>query len=96
MATENPSPFGWPNLYDEITVERERAHEKHGDTSMESFDTDDMNRLAILMEEVGEVAREFNEARHGDRPLDVGRLRKELIQTAAMAVAWADAIDKGR
>ena len=38
------------------------------------------------------VAKEFNEARHRGGPVDLPALRKELIQTAAMAVAWADAI----
>lgn len=88
---ENPGPR-MTLVYREVRDERERAHSKHGATSMESFDDDDMNRLAILVEEVGEVAKEFNEARHDDRPVDLAKLRKELIQTAAMALAWADAI----
>lgn len=43
------------DVYEEVKIERDRAHAKHGDTSMESFPVDDMNRLAILVEEVGEV-----------------------------------------
>jgi hypothetical protein len=78
-------------IYDEIHAERWRAHAKHGATSMESFPVDDLNRLAILTEEVGEVAKEFNEARHEARPVDLLQLRTELIQVAAMAAAWADA-----
>lgn len=80
------------SIYGEILAERERAHAKHGATSMERFPVDDMNRLAILVEEVGEVSKEFNEARHDARPLDLYRLRKELIQVGAMAAAWADAV----
>jgi NTP pyrophosphatase (non-canonical NTP hydrolase) len=83
---------GYPKVYEDVRDERKRAHEKHRATSMEAFPPDDMNRLAILTEEVGEVAKEFNEARHYGRDVDLGRLRKELVQTAAMAVAWADAI----
>jgi hypothetical protein len=65
---------------------------KHGDTSMESAPADDPTgrRLRILLEEVGEVAQEFNDAEHERRPVDLGRVRKELIQVSAMAGAWAD------
>lgn len=80
------------DIYDEVRAERARAHQKHGNTSMEAFPVDDMNRLPILVEEVGEAAKEFNEARHAGGPVDLARLRKELIQTATMAAAWADAI----
>lgn len=74
----------------EVRRERIRAHEKHGDTSMESLPTDDLTRLTVLMEEVGEVARWFNESRRRD--MQNGELRAELIQVAAMATAWADAL----
>ena len=82
------------SVYADARDERKRAHAKHGDTSMEAFPVDDMNRLAILTEEIGEVAKEFNEARHRGGLVDVLALRKELIQVAAMALAWADAIDR--
>lgn len=46
--------------------------------------------LAILAEEVGEAAKDVIEgATHG-------KLRAELIQVAAVAVAWAEAIDGGQ
>lgn len=80
------------SIYAEVREERERAHAKHGDTSMESCAPDDYRRLAILAEEIGEVAREFNEGHHRGTGPDLVRLRKELIQVAAMAVAWADVI----
>lgn len=79
------------DVFDEVRAERERAHTKHGDTSMESSAPDTYRRLAILTEEVGEVAKEFNDAEHDQRPVDLVKLRKELIQVAAMAGAWADA-----
>src|SRR5688500_17036282 len=78
----------------EIRQERARAHEKHGSTSMEALPTDDLTRLTVLMEEVGEVARWFNENRRRDMPN--GELRAELIQVAAMAAAWADALTPPR
>ena len=80
------------SVYGEVAAERIRAHAKHGATSMESMPINDLTRLAILIEEVGEVAKEFNEARHDGRDVDPLALRKELIQTAAMAIAWADAL----
>lgn len=82
------------SVYDEIRSERERAHAKHGDKSMESWSPADYARLAILTEEIGEVAREFNEAEIHERDPDMAALRKELIQVAAMAAAWADSIDR--
>lgn len=78
------------DIYREIDAERRRAHAKHGPKSMESAAPHDMKRLRILMEEVGEVAREFNEADIADRPLDLVATREELIQVAAMAAAWAE------
>ena len=81
------------DVFDEARKERERAHAKHGDKSMESWAADDYARLAILTEEIGEVAREFNEASLGSRPIAFGALRTELIQVCAMAGAWADACE---
>ena len=91
------------SIYGEVLAERERAHRKHGATSMEMLPVTDMTRLSVLVEEIGEVAREFNEARHRthaellpqterEQSIDLAALRKELIQVAAMAAAWADAI----
>lgn len=75
-------------------AERERAHTKHGETSMESADPLDPEgvRRDIITEEWGEVAKEYNEARHERRQVDCGRLRAELIQMCAMTGAWADVL----
>lgn len=86
------------SIYEEIRSERDRAHVKHGDTSMESQGALSLLRLAILVEEVGEVARVFNEAWHrydSGSPTMARELRSELIQTAAMAAAWADVLPGG-
>jgi NTP pyrophosphatase (non-canonical NTP hydrolase) len=81
------------NIWDEIAAERARAHAKHGDKSMEAADWADMKRLRILLEEVGEVARVFNEWDLGHLSDSAARraARDELVQVAAMAGAWADA-----
>jgi NTP pyrophosphatase (non-canonical NTP hydrolase) len=65
-------------------------------------------RLSVLTEEVGEVAREVTEgiirARMRLKPtsdfgtdecdVDKEKLRKELVQVAAVCVAWCEALDK--
>lgn len=46
----------------------------------------DRQRLPVLVEEVGEVARAIQTG-------DLDNLREELVQVAAVAVAWVEAID---
>lgn len=98
------------SIYGEIAAERARAHAKHAETSMESAPVDEMYRAVILGEEVGEVSeiawavalsakfgyvqKVMNDGRH-DESTDLAKLRKELIQVAAMAAAWADRIPPG-
>ena len=79
------------SVYDEVEAERARAHAKHGLQSMENAGWWSFRRLSILLEEVGEVAQELNDVPMLEQP-DPARLRAELIQVAAMATAWADAI----
>lgn len=69
----------------EIVKERARQDEKHGDQRTLSKEKWGM----ILGEEFGEVCN----ATFSD---GVGDLREELIQVAAVAVAWVEAIDDGR
>jgi hypothetical protein len=78
-----------------ITAERMRAHFKHGDDSMEGKPWDDKTFWAVLVEEVGEVARVFCELRHGHITVEQAREQAamELIQVAAMASVWAQACD---
>jgi hypothetical protein len=57
----------------------------------------DSNKLPVLMEEAGEVAEALYEllwhpAGPEKRPEQFYHLRTELIQLAAVAVAWAEAI----
>ena len=59
----------------------------------------DSEKLAILTEEVGEVAREICEmitTRDFEKvikPESYRNLRNELVQVAACAVAWVEALD---
>lgn len=84
-----------PGLYHEIHAERVRAHKKHGHhgfdapaTGMEVIGYDARQRLPVLVEEVGEVAKAICD---GD---PVEHIREELIQVAAMAAAWIAACDR--
>lgn len=49
--------------------------------------------LGILAEEFGEAAKEINEL-HFDRIRTVVKLRDELIQVAAVAVAMVESLDR--
>lgn len=57
----------------------------------------DEARLCVLVEEVGEVAHELNEALSRGSLGEAGKdaLVKELVQVAACAVAWATALEPG-
>jgi NTP pyrophosphatase (non-canonical NTP hydrolase) len=78
---------------DAIQAEATRAHLKHGEHSMMGRSHTGDRRLAILMEEVGEVARELNDAEIDGRPADRYSLVKELIQVAAMAASWIEFLE---
>lgn len=74
----------------EVRRERTRQHDKWGEQNH-----DDGWWTAILAEEVGEAAQAALQAHFpddGSKTLD--DLREELIQVAAVAVAWIEAIDR--
>lgn len=79
-----------------VQAEATRAHLKHGENSMLGPSLTDGDRLAILTEEIGEVAREMNDFKLGD-PDDPGdhlyRMVAELIQVAAMACTWVQQLE---
>jgi hypothetical protein len=50
------------------------------------------DKLAVLLEEVGEVARELCDARAAKCPPSPN-LRVELVQVAAVAIAWAESLE---
>lgn len=69
------------------------AHEKHGKGSM-LYGSDDRS-LRILVEEVGECARELNELALGNGAEDYdNRLYAELVQVGAMAATWAEKVKR--
>lgn len=83
-------------IFDEVWAEQERAHAKHGDTSMRSARVFDHRRVTVLAEELGEVARVLNDRDHalaGDVEA-MKLIRGELVQLAAMACDWLLSIDQ--
>jgi hypothetical protein len=72
---------------DAIRAEAIRAHAKHGAHSMRNPRVPAGERLAILVEEVGEVAKALTYDQSRDD------LERELIQVGAMAAAWIEALN---
>jgi len=70
---------------DAIEAEYVRAHVKHSGHTPKSPRMSDGERLAILVEEIGEVARSIT---YDNRNPE--NLVKELVQVAAMSAAWAE------
>ncbi len=53
--------------------------------------------LAVLMEEVGELARALHDARFADGGEQaIANARDEAVQVAAVAVAFVEGLDDGR
>lgn len=73
----------------EVAVERARQEAKWGEQNHEPA-----RYLAILAEEFGEAAQATVEVTFGADELRC-RLREELIQTAAVAVAFVECLDRG-
>lgn len=81
------TPTGALLSYDTIRavhLEAIRAHQKHGDMSILNPGISDGVKLAALVEEVGEVAKELTYDTHNGREA----LLKELIQVANVALSW--------
>lgn len=78
--------MGMESVLDEVATERAHQDDRWGEQNQ-----DDFVWGAILAEEVGEVNRAMLEARYGNGG---GNLREELLQVAAVAVAWVECIDR--
>jgi len=75
----------------EVSIERQRQEELCMNSKIGFSCADprlgDLVKLPVLMEEVGEVGRAMQEN-------NLGNLREELIQVAAVAVAWAESLER--
>lgn len=87
---------GW-YPYSDIHRERVRAHAKHDDNgeSMERRPWHSEAWLPVIVEELGEASQVLNDHRHGDgnysdKKALIQHLREELVQVAAMTVAWIE------
>ncbi len=82
----------------DITAERHRQDFLQAtgkfDRGIDDASLTDSDRLTILGEEFGEVAEHVaDHIAKPSRPIDVAGLREELIQVAAVAVAWVEYLD---
>ena len=83
---------------DAVQAEATRAHLLHGRHSMLGGANSETDRLAILTQKVGGVARELNEYRLGNLNDNDWKARRveELIQVAAMALSWVEHLEGHR
>lgn len=84
-----PDKFFSPLTLDALNATMIKAVTKHGQNTPLNPGMLNGERLAILVEEVGEVAKCLTY----DHNTDVDNLVTELLQVAAMACAWVEAID---
>ncbi len=105
MTSTQPEPTAnawirWaPEALARVQRERREAYRKFGDASMGGAIMTRSERLAVIAEEFGEVAREvvtslrnasgIDPLRHGE--FDIDALIGELAQTAACALMWIEA-----
>lgn len=89
------TPLGTYILEDVLDeLARARRLQREGKFPKTIMMCDDYEALSVLVEEVGEVAHEVNEGigRQPD-PERQKRLRKELVEVAAMAFGWILKLD---
>lgn len=87
-------------VLEEVFDERERQEDKCAEKRSEGLvwltcadpAMPTADKLAVITEELGEVARELCDARAEKRE-PYPNLRVELVQLAACCVAWAESID---
>lgn len=78
------APIPQQKIYEQIAAERKWQDARWGSQRMLS----DFKWVCILGEEVGEVHRAILEQ-------DIKNLQQELVQVAAVAVCWLEALQQG-
>jgi len=71
-------------VVEEVFDEYQSAKRKHGEYTLDGSACTDINRLAALTEELGEVARCMTYDKEHSK-----NLKHELIQVANLAITWA-------
>jgi len=81
-------------IFTAIRAERLRQEKLHGTGTCASPLIEHSHKLAVLTEEVGEVAKEVLDLTNFESEAEdpEGNLRTELIQVAAVAVAWLESL----
>lgn len=83
------NPIQNHGIYQEIQAERDRQEQLRDEGKFDHTCADPLNeagRYVVLGEEIGEIAEAILEG-------DMANLREELIQAAAVVVAWIEGID---
>ena len=84
-------------VFERIAQERVRQRELYltGEITFEVASTvpDNNRKLRVLTEEVGEVAEAIDFLEDDDTKVRREHLRTELVQVAAVAVAWLEALE---
>ncbi len=83
-------------ILQDVVEERLRQIDKWGGATGDGVENprqSDYVRLRVLAEEFGEVAEAMGRPEDGNGK---GDLRKELVQVAAVAVAWIEGLDRAR
>ena len=75
----------WASAIENISIERDTQDEKWGDQNHNNY-----RWLAILSEEIGELAKEINE--DDETSASLARIQEELCQVATVAVAWMECL----
>lgn len=94
--------FRTENILELVRRERERQRSKYGDSHHDDLVKAPARFLSVLAEEFGEVARALNRAylsplaKDGERLEAEANLEEELVHTAAVAVAWLEALQRLR
>ena len=88
--TQTNSPYPEVDIFQEVFDERRRQDMRWGIQNHRP-----MEWLGVLMEELGEVAKDTVENHWHPDAGSIANMREELIQVAAVAVAWIESIDRG-
>jgi NTP pyrophosphatase (non-canonical NTP hydrolase) len=75
----------------DVIAERVRQDQKWGEQNHAPF-----TYLTILMEEVGELAQAALQTKFGGKHGGLDHMREEAIQTAAVALAIVECLDRGK
>lgn len=83
-----PIMVGFNRVLMDVASERARQEERHPDDTCWELGKNPWAKVHVLGDEVNEVYK----ALHNNEP--IANLRAELIQVAAVCVAWVQALDR--